>query len=168
MKKFLNILSDYVNRIIVPIASVIFIILVLATITQVVGRYFLKVPMPWTEELARFSFIWSVMLGASVLVKSKGHPGVDALTSKLHGIPKLIQEALLAIIIIAVAAVGIVYGIQLVQVTMSQPSAALNIPYGCIYLSFPVSCIAMIIHELSELADLAACGMEAREGKEGA
>ena len=69
---------------------------------------------------------------------------------------------------IAVAAVGIVYGIQLVQVTMSQPSAALNIPYGCIYLSFPVSCIAMIIHELSELADLAACGMEAREGKEGA
>ena len=166
MKRFFNTLSDWANRIIIPIASGIFIILVIATVTQVVGRYFLKVSMPWTEELARFSFIWATMLGASVLVKSKGHPGVDAITGRLQGYAKIMQEMVLAVIIAAVAMIGVYYGFQLVQVTMRQPSAALDIPYGCIYLSFPVSCIAMIIHQLSEIADLIYSATELRTGKE--
>ena len=166
MKKCLNMLSDWTNKIIVPIASIIFVILGLATVIQVVARYFLETSMPWTEELARYAFIWSTLLGASVLVKSKGHPGVDAITGKLKGQVKIVQEALLAIVIMIIAAVGIRYGIELVQITMGQTSAALNIPYGFIYLSFPVSCIAMIIHELSELADLVQRSTELRKGKE--
>lgn len=86
MRNFINKCSDYLNKLVVSVGCVIFFVLVVATIIQVLCRYFLKVSVPWTEELARFAFIWATMLGASVLVKTKGHPAVDVLTGKLKGV----------------------------------------------------------------------------------
>ena len=129
MRNFINKCSDYLNKLVVSVGCVIFFVLVVATIIQVLCRYFLKVSVPWTEELARFAFIWATMLGASVLVKTKGHPAVDVLT-------------------------GVYFGFQLVSKTLLQFSPALRVPYGYIYLSFPVGCAIMLVHLLTEIVNL--------------
>lgn len=154
MKKALNKISDLLFQIVTPVGCLIFAVLVISTTIQVLCRYFLKVSVPWTEELARFSFIWATMLGASSLVKTKGHPAVDALTGKLTGTPKYIQELIVCLIMLAMCYIGVKYGFQLVKKTMRQLSPVMKIPYGYVYLSYPVGCIAMIIHLLSQLADI--------------
>lgn len=98
MRNFINKCSDYLNKLVVSVGCVIFFVLVVATIIQVLCRYFLKVSVPWTEELARFAFIWATMLGASVLVKTKGHPAVDVLTGKLKGVAKAYRNCLFVLL----------------------------------------------------------------------
>lgn len=153
MRNFINKCSNCINKLVIPIGCVFFLVLVVATIIQVLCRYFLKVSVPWSEELARFCFIWATMLGASVLVKTKGHPAVDALTGKLKGVAKNIQELFVCAVMLVVCYIGIQFGFQLVSKTLLQLSPALRIPYGYIYLSFPVGCIIMFLHLLAEIAN---------------
>lgn len=151
--KTLDKFSNGLNKVVTVIASAAFVVLVISTLIQVCCRYFLKVSVPWTEELARFCFIWSTMLGASVLVKAKGHPAVDALTGKLRGRSKSIQELLVALIVLAMSVVCIKSGITLVGSTMYQTSPAMGVPYAYIYLSFPVGCGLICLHLIVEAAD---------------
>ena len=37
---------------------------------QLVFRFFIKIPLPWSEELSRYLMIWIGMLGASIVTSS--------------------------------------------------------------------------------------------------
>lgn len=43
------------------------------TFLQVVSRYLLQTSLAWTEELARFAFIWLASLGAAYAFKTRSH-----------------------------------------------------------------------------------------------
>ena len=40
---------------------------------QVIARYILKVSLPWTEEFARFAFIWLIFLANAMAERHKEH-----------------------------------------------------------------------------------------------
>jgi TRAP-type transport system small permease protein len=61
----------------------LFALLLILAITQVVFRYVLMIPLPWTEELARFTLVWVTFLGAASVTRRKLHLAVDILISKL-------------------------------------------------------------------------------------
>ena len=50
-----------------------------AIFLQVVFRYVIKYSLPWSEELARYLFVWFALMGAAVAVKDNAHFGVDFL-----------------------------------------------------------------------------------------
>ena len=47
--------------------------IVMVTFVQVVSRYVLQSSLAWTEELARYMFIWLAALGAAYAYKIKAH-----------------------------------------------------------------------------------------------
>ena len=47
--------------------------LVVVTFTQVLSRYVLEASLAWTEELARYIFMWLAALGAAYAFKTKSH-----------------------------------------------------------------------------------------------
>lgn len=51
------------------IASAILTFMVAVLFLQVLFRYVLKAPLPWTEEAARFALIWYAMLTAAIAVR---------------------------------------------------------------------------------------------------
>ena len=55
----------------------ILIFLLLDVVTGVTLRYF-RLPLYWTEEAARYLFVWLVMLGCIVGVEEKTHFSIDA------------------------------------------------------------------------------------------
>ena len=61
---------------------------VLATIFQVIARLVLHWPAAWTEETARYAFIWMTFVGSAVAVKNSGHVRVDILENALKS-PKV-------------------------------------------------------------------------------
>ena len=50
---------------------------------QVLYRYVLEIPSPWTEEMARYLFIWSAFLAAAVSVGRDDQFAIPLLIEKL-------------------------------------------------------------------------------------
>jgi len=72
------------DKTLVSIAMVGFIGMLLSTGGQVLFRYVLKIPVPWTEELARILFILSMFLGIAIAIREKEHIIVNFLFKKLN------------------------------------------------------------------------------------
>ena len=53
--------------------------MVVVVFAQVIFRFFIQQPLSWSEEVARYVFVWIIWMGAAVVVKD-GHPGMDFLT----------------------------------------------------------------------------------------
>ena len=141
----------FVRWIVIGTASV----MVVATIAQVIFRYFLNYPLGWTEELARIMLIWWVFLAVGLLAAKRALLSVDAL---LLALPDQAVHAVRAFAhILSALSMGwlTVLGIRLVGLAGSQISPALQIPYLWIYLSLPVgagfAAAAMLVNGLIDI-----------------
>ena len=65
------------------VATTAFVVMFAAAIGQVVFRYVLHLSVPWTEELARVLFTWSMLLGIAIAIRRNEHINVEVLTIRL-------------------------------------------------------------------------------------
>ncbi|MCD8141069.1 MAG: TRAP transporter small permease [Planctomycetaceae bacterium] len=147
-------LSLWLNRIYLTVAMVLLGVLLAASSVQIFSRYFFNVSQSWTEEVARYCFIWSSLLGAVVLTKNGGHAVVDFMVKKLRGGWKTAHRFLLCAIIFAIGVVFIHRGFGLMGITAMQKSPSLKIPLMYIYLAMPMCGIGVCLHMLCEAAEL--------------
>ena len=59
---------------------------------QVVMRYVFQNSLSWSEELARYIFLWQTWLGASYAVKEHRHLRVEMLADRFKGRARLVFE----------------------------------------------------------------------------
>ena len=67
-------------------AAVLIMLVVAMTVVvflQVFYRYVLTQPLYWSEELARYLFVWLSILGATLGLQRGGHFGLDILCRRL-------------------------------------------------------------------------------------
>ncbi|HHT80448.1 MAG TPA: TRAP transporter small permease [Spirochaetales bacterium] len=77
--------DDYAEKSIIVVSNVIFTLMFLVVLLQIVGRYVMRNPFIWTEELARSLYVWLIFMGSSTLLKSYEHISIDFLPRKLKG-----------------------------------------------------------------------------------
>src|SRR5829696_3211244 len=78
------------------IAGVFLIALMVVTITlQVITRYLFGQPLVWVEELATYSFIWSVFLGAALGLKELRHIRIETFLGRIPPRWRAVAQALL-------------------------------------------------------------------------
>ena len=61
------------------VAAITLVVLIAAAAIQVVTRYVMAQPPGWTDELARFAFVWCSALGAVVALDKGMHAGITLL-----------------------------------------------------------------------------------------
>lgn len=66
----------------------LFVILPLLCLLQVISRFILHIPVPWSEEAMRVLFMWATFIGASLAVKRGAHLSVTALVNILPEAPR--------------------------------------------------------------------------------
>ena len=116
---------------------------------EVLFRYVLMLPLFWTEEFARYSLVWSSLLGAGVALKRGEHIAVTFFVDRIPGCMGP-QAALLVSVFIALFLTVILWGgIHLVILTRHQLSPAMRIPMAWPYLAIPISSLIMLLHELT-------------------
>ncbi len=104
----------------------------------------------WTEEMARFLFIWMVMLGAMIGVRDGSHFEVDVF-------PRLPfrANAVLAIVsllfVLAFALVFVWYGIKFVQFGWSQHSELADLPMPFIFVAWPLTGVTWLLFGFERL-----------------
>jgi C4-dicarboxylate transporter DctQ subunit len=130
-------------------AAVLIAMVVVMTVVvflQVVYRYVLAQPLYWSEELARYLFVWLSILGATLGLQKRGHFGLDVF---FRMFPKKMKQSMRSFIYLLmgiVIFVILVQGITLVQKTASQESPAMGISMSWAYACLPVGGALMAIH----------------------
>ena len=113
---------------------------------QVLIRFVFKSPLPWTEEVARIAFVYSIFVGATIGVRDRAHISVDFLVVLL---PPHARRALkLATnIVVAVLLCFIIWqGIEFVRQTGVQMTPVMLIPFRYLYIVIPASGALMLLY----------------------
>ncbi len=124
------------------------VIMTVVVFLQVLYRYVFAQPLHWSEELARYLFVWLSILGATLALQKKSHFGLDIfyrmLPSHVRRFVKFPVYLLMGVVIFILLFQGIV----LVQKTLLQESPAMGISMSWAYASLPVGGALMAIHLL--------------------
>lgn len=149
--KSLREISDKINYIVKYVGFVLMAVMTVVIVLQVFYRYVLDSSLSWSEELARYLFIWTVMLGASVGVKEKFHVAVTLIKNRVPKVLQRILDVVFDILLGVVALAMIIYGYDLAKSVAIQLSPATRISMYWVYLSVPVSGVLIIIHLLGRI-----------------
>lgn len=132
---------------------------------QVIFRYVLNHSLAWSEELARYIFIWQIWLGSSYCVKTNRHIRIDIFTNRLSANTRKIYEIVIALVSI-IFCVFLIYkgGVVMMMIArLKQTSPAMKIPMQFIYACVPISCALMVLRYLEHIFQLVRGGTEASE-----
>lgn len=122
-------------------------------VMQVFFRYILNNSLSWSEELARYFFIWLIYIGISYGVKLDKHICVDAVYSVM---PKRVKPyyALIGIIAFLIYSIVIVYfGVQVTFLIAKsgQISTGAHIPMQFVYAAPAVGMALTTIRLIEQL-----------------
>jgi TRAP-type transport system small permease protein len=147
-------------------------IMVGAITVQVFTRYLFNRPIIWVEELATYSFIWAVFIGASLGLKYGRHIRIETFVGHLPPRAKAATRILINLIVIAVLwllvrEVGKVIDIESRSTSVSLPWPVprawfYSIPLAASCLSMLLTCIYFVLAEIAALAGVE--GIRASDG----
>ena len=144
-------ICTWIYRIMIAVCIVLVILMIVASGLQVFSRYVLNSTFSWTDECARYCFLWFNLIGSGCLVKSKGHAIVDLFSGKLKGNTKRIYNLAIHLLIFYMGIILAKYGLALCKVTMRQTSTALKLPIGLVYGALPVLGMLILIYEVEAI-----------------
>ena len=138
-------------------------------ITNVILRYAFNSGLTWSEEAARFLFIWTTFLGA-LLVNDQGihgnHMRMDFIIEKFHGIPRKAIEIVTMLIILFLLVMLLIGSIHLVTSTWAFETSALKLPKGGVYLCAPICFGYMALQTVAKISMIIGATDEELNGKE--
>jgi TRAP-type transport system small permease protein len=143
---FLQRINQFLGYLEMGALALLTTVMFLVVFGQVIFRYVLNEPSPWTEELARYLFIWIALIGAAYGVKVQSHFGFELIVRKMprsfQRFEHLYVHACMGILIFVLT----FYGMKMLRVVSFQMTPALQIPMRYVYLSLPVSGFLMSFH----------------------
>lgn len=125
------------------IAGTLLVLMALATLLNVVARYFFNSPVPWADEFSRYAFIWLVFVGAVVCTKRGRHISIDlvvtALPSRIRPFVQILADVATAVLMLII----IYYGWILTS-SATQPTSTLKVPQYVVYMIVPLSALLIL------------------------
>lgn len=150
MKKVLKWIDDNIE---VYICVALMSIMAILIFVQVVFRYVLGNSLSWSEELARYIFIWLIYIGISYGCKLRKHIKIEA---ALYLFPKKVRPyiTILGDILFFAFCCYIMwtgYRYCVTTAELGKYSPALKIPFQYVYLSIPVGFTMSSIREIQTI-----------------
>ena len=143
-------LAKVLNNIEECIVAPLMALMSLLVFLQVVSRFVLHIPMPWIEELLRISFIWTIMLSASIGIKRKAHLGVsmvmEALPRRLQ--PLFFYFGTLVIIVTCSVFIYATCDIILMQKASNQSLITMPVPIYFSTMVLPIGFFLIIVRTI--------------------
>jgi TRAP-type C4-dicarboxylate transport system permease small subunit len=133
-----RLLAGYYRILCVALAVMLAILIVPVTI-QIFSRFTSLIPhYIWTEEMARFLFVWTIMIGSIVAVRESAHFDVDLwprMTPRRDAMLRVVSR----LCILIVACVFLWMGIEFTEQAIYRTSELADLPLWIIHLAWPVA-----------------------------
>jgi len=148
--KILKLLDDKFEEYFLAITLSISVVIIFL---QIIMRYVVGSSLSWSEELARYLFLWQIWVGASFAVKRNKHLRADVLQVVVPQKLKYPVEVLYTVIWLAFSIFLAYQSSILVSkiIKVGQLSAALRLPMQFAYASVPTGCILMTIRLVQKI-----------------
>ncbi|MDH4326784.1 MAG: TRAP transporter small permease [Betaproteobacteria bacterium] len=122
-------------------------ILVFPVSMQIFSRYTALIPSYiWTEEMARFFFIWSIMLGAMVGIREGTHFVVD-LWPPMNARAQAAIRLVASLFVLGFAAVFLWWGIDFTRFAFNRISELAELPLWVIHVAWPLAGATWILFQ---------------------
>ena len=149
MKKILFFLKHFEEI----IAGILFVIMVIVINVEVFNRYFLLSPGAYSEEIAKYLFIWSVFFAMVYAVKENGHIITNVIPDKT---PLYIQQLIdiTSIVIFIIFSIFMIYYGYIYTMKMYQferLSEAMGAPLYYFCVSVPVGFSLVLLRLIQQL-----------------
>lgn len=140
------------DRVLATICVLLFALLVLTVGWQVFTRQVLGEPSTWSEELAKYVFVWLGMFGAALVFSERGHFAVDFVVRKFSQRAQRVVAVLVQVAIIVFAILILVWGgARITGLAWGQSLSSLPAHLGVVYLVLPISGVIITFYAVHHM-----------------
>ena len=140
-------------RLVDVLAIVTFVGMFSCVLVQVFFRYFLDSPLTWSDELARYFFVWCAFLGWIIAARRRSHLAIASLHSRVPARVAAALRVFAALAAIAFAGILAWYGWRIALRNADVETTSLFFTQGVVYAIVPVAALAVALHALADLRD---------------
>jgi len=119
---------------------------------QVFTRFITRDPLSWTEEAARYLYVYVVFLGSSAAVTERSHVAIDFLVLRLPRTGRLVVALLVNLGVLFVLANLFYWGIRATLRQLNIPLVVLDIPYAWVYVIVPLTALLITVRTLAVMS----------------
>jgi TRAP-type C4-dicarboxylate transport system permease small subunit len=154
---------DLYYRFLKLVLTVLMVVLIIPVGMQILSRYTGIIPrFIWTEEIARFSFVWIIMIGSMIAVRDGTHFDVDVLPRSANPTVELVMRLFVQVAVLAAALTFLVYGWDFAILGSRQRSEIASLPMLAIYIAWPLAGASWALFTAEKMIDLIAGYREGR------
>ncbi|WP_348982296.1 TRAP transporter small permease [Bosea sp. BK604] len=140
-------------RVLCVLLAVMLAILIIPVSLQIFSRFTHLIPhYIWTEEMARFLFVWTIMIGSIVGVRESAHFDVDIwprLSPRQNAAMRLFSR----FCVLVVAVVFLWMGIEFTDQAIYRTSELADLPLWIIHLAWPVAGASWLLFLAEQIQD---------------
>ena len=119
---------------------------------QIVSRFTGLIPRYiWTEEIARFCFVWMIMIGAMCAVRDGTHFDLDVLPQSINPRTEAAKRIFVNLMIMAVGLVFIWYGWVFIEFGWFQTSEIAELPMNWIFVAWPLAGVLFVAFTIEKI-----------------
>lgn len=143
----------YLDKVLSFLVVSSFLLMISVVILQILARYALPWSPNWTEEMARFCFIYMVSLGAGLAIQDRGYVSVNTLLDNLTPPARKRLEIIILVFVIILMVTMFVVSIPLVQIVSLQISPAMQLNMSIMYGSMACMGLFVSIYSILQLIE---------------
>ncbi len=128
-------------------------ILIIPVSLQIFSRYTALIPSYiWTEEMARFLFIWMIMIGAMIGIRESTHFDVDV-WPRLGPRGTALLKIVSSVFVLIFALVFVWWGWEFTRFAWKRTSELADLPLWLIHIAWPLTGVTWILFQGEQLVN---------------
>src|ERR1700676_2848979 len=117
-------------------------------VTRTIGR-----PWLWLQEVTQTFFIYGIFVGAAVATRRNDHLYLTAVSEALHGVPRLVAEIVIRLVVLGVAFCLIYFGYKNFLRGFSSFRMPSLTPIASLYAAIPIAGSLIALFTIEQLVN---------------
>jgi TRAP-type C4-dicarboxylate transport system permease small subunit len=140
-----------IDRILEAICAALLAATVLITFIAVIFRYVIGASLSWSFEASLALLTYLTFVGCYLAMRKNAHLKVEVLVSRFPALGQALVFTLNQCVILAIAAVMVIYGVRQMVMFHSQTTLVTELPLSLLYAAVPLSGVLMALQSITEL-----------------
>jgi TRAP-type C4-dicarboxylate transport system permease small subunit len=147
-------LNDALARALRALVTLLMGLLIVPIVLQIASRFIDALPhFIWTEEVARFCFVWVILLGAAVAVRDEAHFELDLFGKPGSARARAARRLFVHGAMLIVAGVFVWFGYPFARLGFAQVSELTGLNMLAIHVAWPLAGALVALFVLEKVAD---------------
>ncbi len=156
---------DRFYRLLQVLVTVLMMALVVPVVLQILSRFTETIPRYiWTEEVARFCFIWIIMIGSMIAVRDGSHFDLDVLPKPKTARGQAVSRIFVHTAMLLMALTFLMFGYRFAMFGLDQESELTGLNMLFIHAAWPLAGLAFAVFLAEKIWDDVALFRQGRHG----